>query len=702
MKQIINKPVNLLIILSILIVIGSCSSSQNSKIISLESLISEMTVRESIPQFPEPYFTCKQFSSYDRNSIGPDKEGWFANHDCTWFVREEMNNGRKEYVMLDADGPGAIVRFWMTFAGEGAYDGILRIYIDGATDPVIEGNAMDIISGGGLVGEPLSSSVSPESDNDRRGHNLYFPIPYSINCKITFENEAVVIDDKTRKPSIYYNINYRTYEKGTQVESFSVETFNSIQDILLSVQQKLQERDRGLESLSLDKSVFDSELEPGEQSKVQINGKKAIRKMSFNINAEDNAQALRSTVLEIIFDNERTVWSPIGDFFGTGYYIRPFSTWYCEVNEDGNMSSYWIMPFKKSCEIIIHNYGNEKVNITKGEVEYSSYKWTKESMHFGAVWREYNAVNSAGSSYVGGNDSHFDINFSSLKGEGIYIGDAITIFNTADAWWGEGDEKVYVDGEYFPSHIGTGTEDYYGYAWCRPEKFDHFLIAQPDGSGNFHPGFTLNMRHRILDIIPFHKSIQFDMELWHWASTIINYAPVSYWYLKPGGECEVEVDVEAVKIPVATKKTDLVKPIPDEEGIMEGENMIVSECSAGSHQIQSSNAWGWSHDNQLWWMDGKPGDYLILEFQSKEEGNFKLEGNFTKANDYGNFKIIINDKAWAGNFNGYNTKVISEKVELGEFFLNKGKNVLKVQLTGKDPKAIPRYMVGIDCIKVVK
>ena len=29
----------------------------------------------------------------------------------------------------------------------------------------------------------------------------------------------------------------------------------------------------------------------------------------------------------------------------------------------------------------------------------------------------------------------------------------------------EGDEKVYVDGESFPSHIGTGTEDYYGYAW---------------------------------------------------------------------------------------------------------------------------------------------------------------------------------------------------------------------------------------------
>ena len=40
--------------------------------------------------------------------------------------------------------------------------------------------------------------------------------------------------------------------------------------------------------------------------------------------------------------------------------------------------------------------------------------------------------------------------------------------NPVEAWWGEGDEKVFVDGEKFPSHFGTGTEDYYGYAWCWP------------------------------------------------------------------------------------------------------------------------------------------------------------------------------------------------------------------------------------------
>ena len=44
---------------------------------------------------------------------------------------------------------------------------------------------------------------------------------------------------------------------------------------------------------------------------------------------------------------------------------------------------------------------------------------------------------------------------------------------------GEGDEKVYVDGETFPSHFGTGTEDYYGYAWGRYEPWINHPFCCP-------------------------------------------------------------------------------------------------------------------------------------------------------------------------------------------------------------------------------
>ena len=77
-----------------------------------------------------------------------------------------------------------------------------------------------------------------------------------------------------------------------------------------------------------------------------------------------------------------------------------------------------------------------------------------------------------------------------------------------------------MDGETFPSHFGTGTEDYYGYAWCWPGLFTHAYHAQPrcDGPGNY--GRTSVNRFHILDRIPFTKDFKFDMELWHWHATL--------------------------------------------------------------------------------------------------------------------------------------------------------------------------------------
>lgn len=131
------------------------------------------------------------------------------------------------------------------------------------------------------------------------------------------------------------------------------------------------------------------------------------------------------------------------------------------------------------------------------------------------------------------------------------MGDTLTIFNRTGRWWGEGDEKIYVDGETFPSHFGTGTEDYYGYAWCMGNPFSAPFIAQPEGGGNVRPGFTVNDRYRSLDAIPFAKSLKLDMEVWHAAKTKIDYAPATFFYLRPGGKSNIEPDPKAAAEPPA-------------------------------------------------------------------------------------------------------------------------------------------------------
>ena len=139
-----------------------------------------MVDRDTIARLHKPVYTCKQFSSYDRNSTEPGSPTWWANWDRSYFVRIEENNGRKEHVMMDAKGPGAVVRIWATWHGPGGgqfSNGTLRFYFDGNPKPAIEGPTEDLISKGLLVAEPLSEGVSPQTAYKHRGHNLYLPIP---------------------------------------------------------------------------------------------------------------------------------------------------------------------------------------------------------------------------------------------------------------------------------------------------------------------------------------------------------------------------------------------------------------------------------------------------------------------------------------------------------------------------------------------
>jgi hypothetical protein len=104
-------------------------------------------------------------------------------------------------------------------------------------------------------------------------------------------------------------------------------------------------------------------------------------------------------------------------------------------------------------------------------------------------------------------------------------------------------------------------------------------------------------------------------------------------------------------------------------------------------------------------MDGGPKGLLKAEFEMAGEGDYTLTGNFTKAVDYGDFKMSINDQPVKMTFKGYHDKtdgkqVVTEMVQLGKFHLKKGVNSLQIEITGKQPKAEGRYMVGIDYIKI--
>lgn len=674
-----------------------CSCTGNNQI-TLGTLLDEMTDRHAITVYPEPGYKLKQFSSYDRRSIGPGEEGWYANADYTQFIREEENQGRREFVMFDHEGPGAIVRWWMTFAGAGSHDGTIRIYLDNNNEPVVEDNILKVLSGQLLAGEPLSSSVSPESDYSRRGHNLYLPIPYAQHCKITYECDSIVIDANSRKPSVYYNINYRDYNESVRVETFDMDKLSQYDEIIQRVNRDLLSSPE----IRAEPVTVSGEIEPGDKVNYSTGkGNQAICRIKMNIESENPDQALRSTVLEISFDDMTTVWIPAGDFFGTGFQLHPSQTWYTEVKSDGDMISYWVMPFRESANIQVHNFDSITVSINM-EISFEPYKWRKNSMYFGSSWHEYHKISTAGSEHVGGTGEHFDINYIDIQGKGVYSGDAVTVFNTADAWWGEGDEKIFVDDEPFPSSIGTGTEDYYGYAWCRPEVFSHPFIAQPTGAGNFNPGMTVNMRYRTLDVIPFEETISSNIELWHWAPTVINYALSSYYYIMPGAVTNISNDIESVSNKVPSKRADIIRPILNDDGIIEGEFLEVMALESGSAETQYITSWDWSNKGQLWWRGPEAGDKLITRFIVPETGMYNITARLSRARDYGIIRFEINANPAGSLFNGYTDGEEVVELSLGRHILLEGENILTLISLGSDTRAKPGNMAGIDLLKAEK
>ncbi|MHC4325459.1 MAG: DUF2961 domain-containing protein, partial [Planctomycetota bacterium] len=132
-KEIITKLNVIVAVLCVGSALVIAASGAESETITIKSLLEEMVDRDCIAMLPEPAYTCKQFSSYDRNSTEPGSPTWWANADRSFFIRIEDNKGRKEHVLMDVAGPGAVVRFWATWHGPGGGEfsnGTLRVYLD--------------------------------------------------------------------------------------------------------------------------------------------------------------------------------------------------------------------------------------------------------------------------------------------------------------------------------------------------------------------------------------------------------------------------------------------------------------------------------------------------------------------------------------------------------------------------------------------
>lgn len=647
--------------------------------ISLSSLLDEMTNRSSNTLYPN--YVCKQASSYDRASETPN-DNWFANNDFSQFIRTEKHGEREEWVLMESYEPGVIVRWWITAPH---YKNNFYIYIDGSTDPTFSGKIDAVVGGSFFADAPLSEETA-------RGRNLYLPIPYSKSIKIT-------CDGMEEQGNLYYQINYRTYPQNEPIESLTPEILVKQRDKITTACEKLLNPEKiDAESNGLRDIQEFSELLPPKgkiqsREEVSASGSACVTEIEVKLASSDVVQALRSVLLSIAFDGLETVLVPVGDFFGTGIGINPYQSWNSVVLPDGTMKAYWRMPFKREAQISFVNCGFQNVEISC-KIFYEKIEWLDKTMYFHANWRqdrEIETVKSAGT---------MDWNYTSIRGKGVYVGDVLSIVNPVEAWWGEGDEKIYVDGESFPSHFGTGTEDYYGYAWCTPQFFESPFHAQPRVEGPANYGAATNLRYRLLDGVPFASKLVFDMEIWHWEHTKIDYAVTTFWYGLPGTSVDGmeefsrdKVEGEASARVFYNHKRDVKLSTFELDSCQTTGNISVQDMRAFE-----GNGEHWNESCQLWWTGGKVGDTIALKVPEVPVGKTILTIGTTYANDYGIVQFYWNGGEAGNPLDFYSKEGVSHGVIRLNVPKTKGEaGRLTIEIVGKNNNSVGE-MFGIDYI----
>lgn len=491
--------------------------TEETSTVSIQSLLGEMVDRDSVARYPRQNFRLKQASSYNRASKTPDDpKGWFNNIDRNGqVVRVDERDGKKEWVLMDHTGPGAIVRTWMPWHNQKKSGSkiTMRIFLDGEETPTLEGNMLGMFDGSGFVPFPFAHTSLRSSVN-------FFPIPYQKSCKVT-----------TDAMPFFYQFTYRAYDEGTKIRTFAMEDFDATKELTKSTGENLLKPMAGPTSNSPEAS---GQLKNKETLSLDLPaGTAAVREITVKLDDYSDLDVTRLVVLKIEFDGQETVWCPIGDFFGSGIGLNPVQGWYRTVAEDGTMTCRWVMPYQKTGKVSLVNFGDDPVS-AKLAVKTGDWTWDESSMYFNAGWR---------GQYPVATRPYSDWNYVTLKGRGVYVGDTLTTMNPVKKWWGEGDEKIWVDGEDFPSIFGTGTEDYYAYSWGgrSTDFYEHPFHAQPRCNvynklnrktveEKNTQGYSTESRSRALDTMPFGSSLQLDMEVWSWTDCEMGYGVGAYWY----------------------------------------------------------------------------------------------------------------------------------------------------------------------------
>ena len=201
---------------------------------------------------------------------------------------------------------------------------------------------------------------------------------------------------------------------------------------------------------------------PGEtKTLMTASGSGIIQRIWITI-SDRTPHVLRGIKIEMFWDNSTTpaVSAPLGDFFGIGLGRKvAFENALFSDPEGRSFTSYLPMPFKKAAKIVLVNESKQSVNLFY-DIDFQQVKsLDADVLYFHTYWNRIEKTELAKDFVI----------LPTVKGKGRYLGTNIGVITNPlyeKSWWGEGEVKIYLDGDSdLPTLNGTGTEDYIGTGW---------------------------------------------------------------------------------------------------------------------------------------------------------------------------------------------------------------------------------------------
>ena len=236
---------------------------------------------------------------------------------------------------------------------------------------------------------------------------------------------------------------------------------------------------------------------------LDITGEGTIQRIWMTI--DQDPVKLRSLRLQIFWDGEKkpAVDVPMGDFFvyNVGRKVA-FQSALFSTGEGRSFNCFIPMPFKKAARIILVNEGEKGAKLYY-DVDFLLHKLKPASLYFHAFWSRQR-TSKLGDDFVV---------LPKVTGKGRFLGMSVGL--TTDpaygkSWWGEGEVKMFMDGDTkYPTIAGTGAEDYIGSAWGLgkfTETYQGCTVADDSlGKFNFY-------RWHIPDAIYFNRDLRVTIQ----------------------------------------------------------------------------------------------------------------------------------------------------------------------------------------------